>query len=123
MIWIKISALIVGVSIAILSLMPPSSGVQLSVNDKVGHFIAYAVWMINVGLFVKQNHYWKIFVALIAFSGLMEFFQGMVPGREVSMYDILANTIGALIGIVVLVVLKPYIIHLLVKLKIVRVKD
>lgn len=119
MIYIKISAAIVVLTITILSLLPPSSGVEIHVNDKVGHFLAYAVLIINLGLLVRQSNYWKIFVVVIAYSAMMEFVQGFIPGREVSFYDMLANTIGALIGIGVLIIAKPLILKIFVKLKLI----
>jgi VanZ family protein len=36
--------------------------------------------------------------AFILYGGLMEFLQGFVPGREVSAWDLVANTSGVLIG-------------------------
>lgn len=120
---IKISAILIGIVITILSLLPPSSGVEVHVNDKVGHFLAYGVWMINLGLLFNKNHYWKIIVSILVFSCMMEFFQSFIPGREVSIYDLLANTIGALIGTVILLLTKAQIIKLLEKLKIVTLSN
>lgn len=123
MIYIKISAVLVGIVITILSLLPPSSGVEVQVNDKVGHFLAYGVWMINLGLLFNKSHYWKIIASILGFSCLMEFFQSFIPGREVSIYDLLANTIGALIGTGILLLTKSHIMKLLAKLKIVKLSN
>ena len=120
---IKISAILIGIVITILSLLPPSSGVEVHVNDKIGHFLAYGVWMINLGLLFNKNHYWKIIVSILVFSCTMEFFQSFIPGREVSIYDLLANTIGALIGTGILLLTKAQIIKLLEKLKIVKLSN
>lgn len=120
MIWIRISAILVGIGITVLSLMPPSSGVELQVNDKIGHFVAYAVWMTNLGLMVSKVHYWKIILAILVYSAIMEYFQSFIPGREVSFYDMIANTIGALIGTGILLLFKQYILKLLEKFKLVK---
>lgn len=123
MIYIKISAIIVVISITILSLLPPSNGVEIHVNDKIGHFIAYSVLTINLGLLIHRSSYWKVVMIVVAYSGLMEFFQSFVPGREVSLYDLLANTLGSLIGIGVLLIAKKQIFKLLVKLKLANLGD
>lgn len=120
MIWIKISAILVGVGITVLSLLPPTSGVEIHVNDKIGHFVAYAVWMINIGLLVSTKHYWKIIVAILVYSGIMEFFQSFIPGREVSFYDMMANTIGAIIGTGILLLFKQQLLKVLSIMKLVK---
>ena len=120
MICIRISALLVGIIITVLSLLPPSSGVEIHVNDKIGHFLAYGVWMINLGLLFSKNQYWKIILAILVYSAIMELFQSFIPGREVSSYDILANTLGALIGTGILLLAKSFILQFLVKLKLVK---
>ena len=123
MTWIKISAILVGILITILSLLPPSNGVDIHVNDKIGHFLAYGVWIINLGLLFNKIHYWKLIVSILVYSILMEFFQSFIPGREVSAYDLIANTIGALIGTGILLLAKNQIIKLLVKLRIVKLSS
>lgn len=120
MIWIKISAILVGLGITVLSLMPPSSGVEIHVNDKIGHFVAYAVWMVNIGLLVSSKHYWKIILAILVYSGIMEFFQSFIPGREVSFYDMMANTIGAIIGTAILLLFGQQILKIVSKMKLVK---
>ncbi len=104
--WIKnnqklvfISFILVIVGITILSLIPPISKINLNETDKIGHFFAYAVLTLN-GLMIqkyKSKKIWMI-LAFIIYGGLMEFLQGFVPGREVSIWDIVANTSGVLIG-------------------------
>ncbi len=105
--WIKnnqklvfISFILVIVGITILSLIPPISEINLNETDKIGHFFAYAVLTLN-GLMIqkyKSKKMWMLF-AFILYGGLMEFLQGFVPGREVSIWDIVANTSGVLIGL------------------------
>jgi len=38
------SAILVFIGITVLSLMPPRTNLSIHANDKVGHFIAYAVF-------------------------------------------------------------------------------
>lgn len=104
--WIKnnqkivfLSFICVVVGITVLSLIPPISKISLNKSDKIGHFIAYSVLTVN-GLMIQKyqtKKYWML-IAFIAYGGLMEFIQGYVPGREVSIWDVAANTSGVLIG-------------------------
>lgn len=91
--------------IAYLSLSP-STGVSVG-NDKVGHFIAYAVLMLNGGfiaLIARQAPHrlkrklWFYLGFSVAFGMFMEVGQSYVPGRDTSFYDLLANIFGALFG-------------------------
>lgn len=118
---LKISLALVIIGITFLSLMPPSTPVEIKVNDKIGHFIAYCVFMLNLGLLLKSKHYLIGALAIIGFSCLMEFFQGFVPGRSVSWLDVLANSTGVGIGILVLILLKQKILGVLTKLRIIRI--
>ena len=89
------------------SLAPPSVMGQLpSGNDKAGHFILYAILAL---LIVRGWHREKIppidlhgFVWLLAFlfGFTVEMFQGLSTYRSFELYDLLANAIGALGGLV-----------------------
>ena len=95
-----LSFITVIVGITVLSLMPPISKINLNEKDKIGHFVAYTVLTIN-GLMIQKyqsKKMWLLF-AFILYGGLMEFLQGFVPGREVSTWDLVANTSGVLIGL------------------------
>jgi len=117
---LKISLALVIIGITILSLMPPSSSVEIKLNDKVGHFIAYCVFMLNLGLLVKSKRYFFAALSIIAFSCSMEFIQGFVPGRTVSWLDVLANSIGVVIGILILLLCKNQILFLLHKMRLIK---
>jgi VanZ family protein len=96
---IRISAVIILIAITILSLLPPKSGIELPSNDKLSHFLAYGILSLNVCLLFRSRS--KMLIALIctiAYGILMEFAQSLVPGRDPSFHDILANTTGVLIG-------------------------
>ena len=117
---LKISLLLVVLGITILSLMPPSSSVEIKVNDKIGHFIAYCILMVNLGLLIKSKHYIVAIGSIIGYGCLMEFFQGFVPGRTVSWLDVLANSLGVGIGILVLILLKQKILGALKKIGMIK---
>jgi VanZ family protein len=70
--------------------------------DKVGHFVLYAVFsMLGYRLQNDPRKYLYICVAIVAYGGLMEIGQSLMPDRTMSGYDFLANAIGVTIGAVV----------------------
>ena len=93
------SAIFVFILITVLSLMPPKSELQIPTNDKVGHFLAYAVFSLNICLLFPQvsKKMVLLLLAVIGYGILLEFLQGFV-GRSTSFYDFFANTTGVSIG-------------------------
>ena len=87
------------IAITVLSLLPPKSGLELGKSDKLNHFLAYAILSLNFG-FISSNirSYFIGIPFLIAYGLLIEFFQGLVPGRDPSFYDALANSVGIFLG-------------------------
>ena len=103
------SLIFVFIGIAILSLLPPKSIEKIGEHDKINHFIAYAILSLNVGLVVKKlKTYLLCLPLLIGYGILLEYCQGFVPGRQPSLLDALANSIGVSIG---------FILYLLLSLK------
>ncbi len=117
--WIKLSLLTVIIAIIYLSLKAPSGGVNISVNDKIGHLLAYSTLTFNTGLLFSKNKWTIMGILILLFSALLEFLQGFVPGREVDWKDLIANASGVIIGIVLLFFLKEKCLEFLKKLKIV----
>lgn len=92
--------------IVYFSLKSPQAGVNVQLNDKVGHFIGYGILSLNTFLvfgFRSKWHTTFILLFLIGWGVLMEWLQGFVPGRDVSGLDIVANAIGVAIGAVLYV--------------------
>lgn len=118
--WIKTSLILVLIGIAFLSLKSPTGGIEVKVNDKFGHLLAYCVLTVNAGLLVSKNKWLFVALAAFSFSALMEYLQGFVPGRSVDWKDLLANAIGTGIGLVVLFLFKEKILNLLKKFRIVK---
>ena len=87
------------IAITILSLLPPKSGIELGKSDKLNHFLAYAILSLNFGFISSKIRSYFIGIPfLIAYGLLIEFFQGLVPGRDPSFYDALANSVGVFSG-------------------------
>jgi len=84
-----------------LSVKSPNGGVNVQINDKVGHFIGYGVLSCNtfmVFCFKNKAITLQLLFALIAIGVILEWVQGFVPAREVSALDVVANAIGVALG-------------------------
>jgi VanZ family protein len=94
----------VGVCIAIVitffSLIPAQQLPQIGVSDKIEHAVAYLLlgfWFASV---IARWDYLFLLFALIALGGGIEIAQGLMGlGRESDLRDVLANSIGAGIGL------------------------
>lgn len=117
--FIFLSALVVFVAITVLSLMPPRTNLTIPTNDKVGHFIAYAVFSLNILLLGKNIMQYTLSTLLIgAYGILIEFLQSFV-GRETSFYDFLANSAGVSIGILLFLLFRKAINQILLKFNVI----
>lgn len=95
---IKLFLVLIVIIITYYSLRLPGDE-SLPTNDKVGHFLAYAALSFNVILLCKTvKQKWLGIFSAIGYGLLMEFCQGLVPGRDPSFYDMLANSTGVFIG-------------------------
>lgn len=117
--WIKTSLILVIIGITFLSLKTPAGGIEIKINDKFGHLLAYCVLVVNAGLLVSKSKWFFVAILAFAFSALLEYLQGFVPGRSVDWKDVIANACGVIIGWVVLLLFKEKILSLLRKLKLV----
>jgi len=101
--WIKISLICVIIGIGYLSLFPRQTNeVNLPINDKIGHGIAYCILIINAGLIVKKKLWIKLGISAFLYSLLLEGLQYFVPGRSSEIYDLIANSIGIIVGFLIL---------------------
>jgi VanZ family protein len=117
--WIRTSLAIVVLGIAYLSLKAPAGGIEIKVNDKIGHLLAYVVLTINTGLLFPKNKWVFVAFSAFAFSALLEYLQGFVPGRSVDWKDLIANASGVLIGVTILLLFKEKMLNLLRKMNLV----
>ena len=116
--WWKSSWFLLVGAIVYLSLKPASHQNLVEVNDKVGHFLAYFVLFIYTHIFFPK---WKIGgAALFSFllSCSLELLQHFSPGRTVSIWDVVANGTGVLMGIAFYLLFKKWIVKLLKLLRI-----
>lgn len=67
-------------------------------QDKLHHLLGFAALMFTVRLaFPQWRVFWAITLSLSA-AVLIELAQGLIPNRMASMGDMLANTLGVLLG-------------------------
>lgn len=74
--------------------------------DKIAHFIAYGALSFALSLWFSREEWranpWKVAFTVITIASLYgavdEFHQSFVPGRDMSAWDLMADTIGAGIG-------------------------
>lgn len=76
----------------------PGQAATISVWDKLQHFGAYGGLMLLAGgsntpsLLSRGG-------LLVGFSAVMELVQGVTPGRDPSLLDMVANSLGVLLGL------------------------
>lgn len=95
--------------IAALSLLPPQDLPQIPLfagADKVIHFMMYLIFsLLFCWAFKTELNYSRLFLIMpvtIGWGFFMEFIQlSMHAGRSFSWYDIVANSIGVFVGILI----------------------
>ncbi|MFT6971209.1 MAG: VanZ family protein [Roseivirga sp.] len=97
--------------LAVLMLTPqeafPKS--ELLGYDKIAHLGVFAIFSITLMIGYSTRHKLsqlaklvkiKIVSGSIAYGLILESLQHFVPGRMVDIYDLLANTFGAIVGVI-----------------------
>ena len=87
--------------VAFVSLRPGmGSGVEHL--DKVTHLLVYYIFAVLGYRALKGGrNYTYVCLGIIAYGGLLEVVQSYMPGRIMSGYDFMANTLGVVLGAVV----------------------
>ena len=84
------------------SLRPAGTG-SMDPWDKALHFIAYAVFaVLGRGVVKRLSNYHKLCIAIVFYSGVMEYLQSFIPGRSMSGLDLIANTLGVVAVVIAL---------------------
>ena len=85
-----------------LTSRPPDLDIGLSLNDKLGHFIAYAWLMLWFGNVYRGYQARVVYALIFILMGIgLEFLQSL-GSRQFDYYDMLANFIGVMIGFFIL---------------------
>jgi VanZ family protein len=84
--------------VGFVSLKPPGP-VSPGSYDKLAHFAVYGFFAyLAYRLHLAGRGYLYACVGIVLYSGLLEFGQSFVPGRQMSSLDLLANTLGVILG-------------------------
>lgn len=101
--WIVACRLLLLAAIILLvvgSLTPAQHVPAVTVQDKVLHFVAYAVVAILAMLSIRSPRHRMIGLAALVLLGIaLELAQVFVPGRSFDLWDLAANGGGVLIGL------------------------
>ena len=98
----RITWILTVIGIIILSLLPPANmNFQVYGYDKIGHTFAYAILSLNTLIVFQRWPLWLLIFTMIFFGIFLEFGQGLIPGRQPSFWDALANTTGVILGIAI----------------------
>jgi VanZ family protein len=101
-------ALLIGTS------LPTVSVPSVAFGDKIAHFAAYLILSALLSLsllfqnkndMLKSKHTIWAFIIVSFYGGLDEIHQGFIPGRSQDIFDWLADSIGALAGVLFLLYL------------------
>ncbi|MGC4028051.1 MAG: VanZ family protein [Steroidobacteraceae bacterium] len=103
--WFAAGLLLAGL-VAVMSLLPPADLPKVHVWDKAEHAGAYFLLAFWFGSVIFRRDLPGLVIALLIFGAAIEVAQGaMGLGRQADWHDLLADGIGALLG--VLLVLTP----------------
>lgn len=94
--WWGIGELLI-VIVTVFSLVPPS-GEEPLLPDKLVHFTAYLVlgaWFVAL---LPQRR-WVAFAGVLLLGGTIEVLQGLTGYRQAEWFDLLANTLGAALAL------------------------
>jgi VanZ family protein len=76
--------------------------------DKANHFIAFMTLYILLSLAYKKLSIKVKILLLLAFGIQIEIVQAFIPGRDFSGFDVIADSVGITIGIVVVYMYSIY---------------
>jgi VanZ family protein len=98
----SIALIVYAVIVTVTSLLP-GGGSHFAHLDKLVHLLAYYIFAVLGYRCLKNKRlYTYVCLAIIAYSALLELGQSHVPGRQMSGYDLLANSLGVVLGAAVM---------------------
>jgi VanZ family protein len=104
---IRVAAGSAAIVIAAASLSPQSPAIETGFGDKLDHLVAYSVLSLLVALGWSGRFAPGVIVgAAVGFGGLLELLQTFSPGRQADWADFAVNSLGALIGLAVAILVR-----------------
>jgi VanZ family protein len=96
--------LLLVITVVVIEFLATTTTVHIKVVesmwDKANHFSAFFVLYILLSLSFKEMSLFFKVVLLLGFGLQIEIVQYFIEGREFSLFDVLADSIGILIGVV-----------------------
>jgi VanZ family protein len=100
-IWWGLGVLLVGAAVLICLVPGQDMPRSFELNDKLSHLVGHGAMAAYFSGLVARGSWWKIFVFLLLLGGAIELAQySMQVGRQGDMRDVVANSCGALLGLV-----------------------
>ncbi len=97
-----IALAIYSIIVAVTSLSPGGDA-RLDHLDKLVHLLVYYIFAVFAYRALNNKEYYTCTcLGIIAYSALLELGQSYVPGRHMSGYDLLANSLGVVLGAAVM---------------------
>ena len=93
------ATIIIAFAIGLATLTPVEKLPTVSGSDKVYHLISFAILTLPIAI-IRPRTIWIILSLSIAFGGAIELLQPLV-NRNCEMADFLADTVGAILGVLV----------------------
>lgn len=90
-----------------LALTPQHIDIIESFWDKQNHFVAFLVLYVLIGMAYRRFSTWSKIALLMLIAFQIEVTQYFIPGRFFSLLDIVADSIGIVLGIIVWRFLAP----------------
>jgi len=88
-----------------LAVTPQELEVVKNSWDKLNHFVAFFVLYVLLTFTFRKIDIFHRFIISLTFGFFIEIIQYLLPNREFSLLDILANGIGIVLGILVVEIL------------------
>lgn len=85
-------------------MLPPKTTINLGNQDKISHYIAYFFLTINALLITQKRKYILTMLFVILYGIIIEYLQSFVPGRFPSYNDVIANSLGTLSGLIIILI-------------------
>lgn len=99
-VWWSLGVLIVLAALTVCLLPGKELPHAFELNDKAGHLLGHGLMAVYFAGLVPQRRWWKVFVFLLVFGIVVETAQHyMNLGRQGDVRDVIANSVGALLGL------------------------
>src|SRR5687767_11368122 len=100
-VWWALGVVLVVLSTVVCLVPVPQVPSPLEWNDKFSHLAGHGLLAVYFAGLVPRRNWWKIFLFLLLYGAVIEFAQYYTHlGREGDPRDVLANSIGAMLGLV-----------------------